>query len=148
MTCAAIMTANPPTILDSDSVADAAGKLVTHRATALPVVDANGIYAGMFGIRDLLSLVVPRRALAGVPNLRFTEEDANALRHKFRAAKTQTAGETADRRVAALHPDTPEIEALRAFSRDQATLPVVVRDTGKLVGVVSCWDAIRAISGT
>jgi CBS domain-containing protein len=148
MSCAAIMTANPPVVLDSDSVADAAAKLVTHRASVLPVVDADGKYVGMFGIRDLLSLLVPRSALAGdlVPNLRFLGDDPEALRRKFQAAKTRTAGDTADRRAATLHPDMPEIEALRAFSREQATLAVVARDTGKLVGVVCGWDAIRALT--
>jgi CBS-domain-containing membrane protein len=149
MNCAAIMTANPPTILESDSVADAAGKLIAERAAALPVVDAEGRYVGMFGIRDLLGLLVPRGALAGdlVPNLRFLGDDADALRHKFRAASTITAGAMADRRVATLHPEMPEIEALRAFAHEQSTLAVVARDTGKLVGVVCSWDAIRALTG-
>ncbi|MGD0864319.1 MAG: CBS domain-containing protein [Rhizomicrobium sp.] len=148
MSCAFIMTSQPPTILDSDSVADAAGKLVAHRAAALPVVDAEGRYVGMFGIRDLLGLLVPRSALAGdlVPNLRFLGDDPDALRSKFQAAKGRTAGETADRRMAILHPDMPEIEALRACSREQATLAVVARDTGKLVGVMCCWDAIEALT--
>jgi CBS-domain-containing membrane protein len=149
MRCADIMTVNPTTIPDSDSISDAAAKLVAQRAAVLPVVDAEGRYVGMFGIRDLLGLLVPREALAGdlVPNLRFLGDDAEALRSKFQAAKTRTAGETADRRMATLHPDMPEIEALRAVSREQATLAVVARDTGKLVGVVCCWDAIRALAG-
>ena len=102
----------------------------------------------MFGIRDLLGLLVPRGALAGdlVPNLRFLGDDADALRRKFHAASTLTAGAMADRRAATLHPDMPEIDALRAFAREQSTLAVVARDTGKLVGVVGCSDAIRALA--
>jgi CBS-domain-containing membrane protein len=149
MNCAAIMTANPPTILESDSVADAAAKLVAERATTLPVVDIKGRYMGMFGIRDLLGLLVPRGALAGdlVPNLRFLGDDAEALRLKFQAASAMTAGAMADRRVPTLHPEIPEIEALRAFAYEQSTLAVVARDTGKLVGIVCCRDAIRALTG-
>ncbi len=149
MNCAAIMTANPATILDSDSVAAAAGKLVAERATTLPVVDGEGKYVGMFGIRDLLGLLVPRGALAGdlVPNLRFLGDDADALRRKFQAAGALTAGAMADRRMATLDPDLPEIEALRIFAREQSTLAVVARDTGKLVGVVCCRDAIHALAG-
>jgi CBS-domain-containing membrane protein len=150
MSCAAIMTANPPAIPDNASVADAAAKLVAERATTLPVVDAQGRYIGMFGIRDLLGLLVPRGALAGdlVPNLRFLGDDADALRRKFQAVSTLTAGAMADRRAATLHPDMSEIDALRAFSREQATLAVVARDTGKLVGVVSCSNAILALART
>jgi CBS-domain-containing membrane protein len=149
MNCAAVMTANPSTILASDSVADAAAKLVAEREAALPVVDAGGRYVGMFGIRDLLGLVLPRGALAGdlVPNLRFLGDDAEAVRGKFQAASAMTAGEMADRRVPTLHPEMAEIEALRAFSREQTTLAVVARDTGKLAGVVCCRDVIRALTG-
>jgi CBS domain-containing protein len=148
MNCAAIMTSNPPVIPDSASVADAAAKLVAERASSLPVVDGSGRYIGMFGIRDLLGLLVPRGALAGdlVPNLRFLGDDADALRHKFQATGTLTAGAMADRRAATLHPDMPEIDALRAFARDQATLAVIARDTGKLVGMVDCRNAIQALA--
>jgi CBS-domain-containing membrane protein len=148
MNCTDIMTANPASILDSDSVSDAAAKLVAERAAALPVVDAEGRYVGMFGIRDLLGLLVPREALAGdlVPNLRFLGDDADALRGKFHRAGARKAGEIADRRMATLRPDMPEMEALRAVSREQKALAVVARDTGKLVGMVCCWDAIRALA--
>lgn len=149
MSCAAIMTANPPAIADIASVADAAAKLVAERVATLPVVDAEGCYVGMFGVRDLLGLLVPRGALAGdlIPNLRFLGDDADALRRKFHGAGTLTAGAMADRRAATLHPEMAEIDALRAFAREQSTLAVVARDTGKLVGVVSCRDAIRALTG-
>jgi CBS-domain-containing membrane protein len=149
MRCADIMTANPPAILDSDSISHAAEKLVALRAAVLPVVDAEGRYVGMLGIRDLLGLLVPREALAGdlVPNLRFLGDDAEALRRKFAAARHRTAADCADRRAPTLHPDLAEIEALRAVSREQATLAVVARDTGKLVGMLCCWDAIRALTG-
>ena len=148
MSCAAIMTANSPTIRDCDSLADAAGKLVAGRASSLPVVDGEGRYVGMFGIRDLLGLLVPRGALAGdlVPNLRFLGGDAEALRSRFQAVKARTVGDIADRRAATLYPDMPEIEALRALSRELTTLPVIARDTGELLGIVGCWDAIRALS--
>jgi CBS-domain-containing membrane protein len=149
MNCAAIMTANPPVIRDSDSIAAAAAMLVAEGANALPVVDDKGCYVGMFGIRDLLGLLVPRGALAGdlVPNLRFLGDDAEALRRKFQAASTLTAGEMADRRVPTLYPEMPEIEALRVFARDQSTIAVVARETGKLAGVVCSRDAIRALTG-
>jgi CBS-domain-containing membrane protein len=73
-------------------------------------------------------------------------DDADALRRKFQAASTLTAGAMADRRVTTLHPDMPEIDALRAIAHEQSTLPVVARDTGKLVGVICGWDAIRALA--
>lgn len=149
MTCAAIMTADPLTLKEGDSVARAAEALTKHHYINLPVVDGDGRFLGMFGIYDLLSLLVPRVALAGdlLPNLRFVGDDPAALRAKFQAVKAKTVGEYCDRQAVVLHPDTPEIEALRLFCLRHTTLAVAERETNKLVGIVSYWDAIRAVTG-
>jgi CBS-domain-containing membrane protein len=148
MSCAAIMTANPLTLKDSDSVAEAAKALTAHRYINMPVIDPHGVFQGMFGIYELLGLLVPRVALAGdlLPNLRFLGDDARALRAKFADAKDSPIGDWCDREAARLYPDTPEIEALRLFCRRHTTLAVVERGTGKLQGIVSYWDAIAAIT--
>jgi CBS domain-containing protein len=150
MSCAAIMTKAPPTIRDDASVAEAAGALVAQHQTILPVVDGEGRYAGMFGICDLLSLLVPRVALAGnlMANLRFIADDPGELRRKFQEVKNLRVADVADRNAAELHPDSPEIEAIRLFCRNQSTLPVVEKESRKVVGMISCGDAIRAITGS
>lgn len=147
MTCAAIMTAGPLTVRESDSIAAAAEALIAHRYINLPVVDDTQRFIGMFGIYDLLSLLVPRVALAGdlLPNLRFMGDDPGALRDKFQAIKDRPIGKWCDRGAVRVHPDTPEIELLRLFCRRHTTIAVTEKDSGKLVGIVSYWDAIRAI---
>jgi CBS domain-containing protein len=148
MDCAAIMTPNPLTLAEDDSVATACEKLVDSHHASLPVVDAQGRYVGMFGIYDLLGLVVPRVALAGnlVANLRFIGDDPDDLRRKFRDVKHRRVGDVADRNLPALNPDTPEIEAIRLFGRGQVALAVIARDSGKVVGIVSSREAIRALT--
>ena len=92
---------------------------------------------------------MPRVALAGdlLPNLRFVGDDPAALRKKFRAAKDRTGRRMLrppgrDRCI----PTRRMIEALRLFCRRHTTLAVVERETKKLVGIVSYWDAIAAIA--
>ena len=46
MSCAAIMTTNPVTLGVDEDVGAAAAKLIAHNAISLPVVDAEGHYAG------------------------------------------------------------------------------------------------------
>jgi CBS domain-containing protein len=149
MSCAAIMTKNPLTLRVDESVGAAAGKLVEHRFISLPVVDSEGRYAGMFGIYDLLSMLVPRVALAGnlTANLRFIADDPAELRLRYAELKSGRVGDAADRGAATLKPDTPQIEAIRLFCQSHGSLAVVEPDTRKVVGVISCWDAIQAISG-
>jgi CBS domain-containing protein len=115
----------------------------------LPVVDGAGVFRGMFGIYDIFGMVIPKVALAGglLPNLRFMGDDAEELRKGFRDAARRKVGEVADREARAVHPDTPEVEALRLFCQQHSTLAVVERETRKLLGIVSYWDAVCALTG-
>ncbi len=147
MSCAAIMTANPLAIEAGRSVAEAAELLLGHRYTSLPVIDAEGRYVGLFGVDDLLGLLVPRVALAGglMPNLRFISDDPADLRRRYRDVADRRVGDVANRQAPTLPPDAPQIEAIRLFCRDHRSIAVVA-DGGTLAGIITHWDAIRAIA--
>ena len=149
MTCGAIMTEAPLTAREDETVGDATRRLIESRYINLPVVDAESRLVGMFGIYDLFSLIIPRVALAGglLPNLRFMGDDAEDLRQRFREIAPRKVGEVADRDARVLYPDTPQIEALRLFCQQHTTLAVVERDTRKLLGIVSYWDAVCTLTG-
>jgi CBS-domain-containing membrane protein len=88
-------------------------------------------------------------ALAGglLPNLRFMGDDAEDLRQRFREVAARKVGDVADRDARVLYPETPQIEALRLFCQQHTTLAVVERGTRKLLGIVSYWDALCALTG-
>ena len=147
MSCIAIMNKSPITIGEGESVADAAAKLVSNHFTNLPVVDTQERYIGMFGLYDLVGLLVPRVALAGdlMSNLRFITDDPEELRRKYRDVQNRRVAEVANRNAPTLDPDSPEMEAIRLFCRNHISLPVVDRESGRVIGIVSCWDAIRSV---
>jgi len=149
MSCAAIMSKDPACVRADETIGQAANKLIAHQFISLPVVDADNRYFGMFGIYDLFSLLVPRVALAGnlLPNLRFISDDPDELRSRYREVKTRPVSDGADRNAVTLKPDTPEIEAIRLFCQSHSSLAVVDPHSRKVLGIVSCWDAIRAIAG-
>jgi len=149
MNCTAIMSKPPITIGEEESVADAAAKLVSNHFTNLPVVDSQERYIGMFGLYDFLSLLVPRVALAGdlMSNLRFIADDPEELRRKYRDVRSRRVAEVANRNAPTLDPDSPEVEAIRLFCRNHISLPVVDGESGRVIGIVSCWDAVRATLG-
>jgi CBS-domain-containing membrane protein len=150
MSCAAIMSKDPMCVRADETIEQAAKKLTAHQFISLPVVDADGGYLGMFGIYDLFSMLVPRVALAGnlLPNLRFISDNPEDLRARYREVKTHLVSEAADRKAVTLKPDTPEIEAIRLFCQSHSSLAVIDPDSRKVLGIVSCWDAIRAIAGS
>ena len=150
MNLAAIMTKDPVTVLQDESVGDAAAKLVLHRLTGLPVVDSEGRYLGLFGLYDFLALLLPRVALAGdlMSNLRFMNEDTEELRRRYRDISGLPVSQFVNHNVPTLDPDTAEVDALRLFCRNQLSLPVVHENSRNVQGIVSCWDAIRAITNS
>jgi CBS domain-containing protein len=149
MSCTAIMTKAPPVIPAEETVAHATAKLIESHYISLPVVDADGRYAGMFGIHDLFGLLVPRVALAGdlTANLRFIAGDPGELRSRYDQIKHRRISEVADRNGARLDPDASETEAIRLCCRNRTPIPVVEKESGKVIGIISCWDAISALAG-
>jgi len=148
MNCAAIMTADPLTVRASDCIAHAADILIAQRLLAVPVVEDDNRYVGMFGVNDLAGMIVPRVAIAGslAPNLRFIGEDAEHLAARFNEFKDQPVRQLADPNAIVLNPDTPPIEAFRIFCRSQAPLPVVDPASRRLLGLVSWWDLMKTLT--
>lgn len=147
MLCTAIMTADPPTISERDSIATAAQVLITSKSLSVPVVDGGGRYVGMFGVDDMLRIVVPRVAIAGdiAPNLRFIGDDPSRLNARLNEQKERRVGDVIDRNGVTLTPQTSSMEAFRMFCRSQSPLAIVEPASGRLLGTVSCWDVIQAI---
>ena len=113
------------------------------------MVDSEGCYAGMFGVNDLLSMLVPRVALAGnvVANLRFIGDDPAELRKRYAELKSRRVGDSLDRGASTLTPETPQNEAIQLLCQSHNALAVIDPATRKVVGVITGWDAIGAIAG-
>jgi CBS domain-containing protein len=147
MTCETIMTPAPKTLGATETVGAAAQAILAHRAVNLPVVDADNRLVGLFGIYDLFGMLVPRVAVAGdlLSNLRFMSDDLGALHREFAAFADQPVFRAMNREPVTVFRDTPIVEGIRLFCRNHMTLPVVERDNNRLAGLISYWDAARAI---
>src|SRR5437016_2034908 len=139
MSCESIMIRDPKPVREDDTIGSAARELVAHRCISLPVVDAEGRFLGLFGIFDLLALLVPRVAVIGnlLPNLQFLSDDDSEMRQKFAGLRDSPVKRAINRDAPRVHPDTPLIEAIRLLCRNHLTIPVVERDGGRLVGIIS-----------
>jgi len=149
MHCVDIMTANPQAVREDSTIGEAARQICERNVIALPVVDAEGRLAGLFGIYDLLVLLVPRVAVVGslLPNLRFLTDDESELHDKFARLKDSPVRRAINREAVRVYPDTPVIEGVRLFCHSHMTIPVVERGTERLIGMISYWDAARHIIG-
>lgn len=149
MTCASIMTHNPKSVTESETIGRAAAEIIAHRYVNLPVIDRQGRLVGLFGVYDLLALMVPRVAIIGnlLPNLRFMSDNMDDLYAKFEELRNAPIRRAINREPVVVYPETPVIEAIRLFCRNHLTLPVVEKESRKLAGIISYWDAAQAIMG-
>jgi len=130
-----------------DTVGMAAARLMANRYIILPVVDADGRYIGLFGVFELLGLLLPKVATLNtlVPDLGFMADDLPGLQARLGGLRDRAIGPLARRDLPVLRPDTPIIQALLLLYRNRITLPVVEEASGRLVGVLSYWDALAAV---
>ncbi len=149
MSVRAIMTANPLTLRADDSIGHAVELLIANRFILLPVVDADQCYLGDFDVWDVLGLLLPRAATLDhlLPDLKFIGDSLPALQAKLGAMRDQPVGAHARTDLPKLDPDTPVVEAVLLFYRNRSPLPVVDKTSGRLVGVLSYWDALAAVAG-
>jgi len=135
------------TLKDTDKVVDATRRMLLHRVSDLPVVDANGKFIGMFKLDRLLAALLPAAALVGygMPDLSFVSDDLAALCEKMRALDDRPVADFAVMPDQVVHPDDPPLEMVLQLYRGANNLPVVSREDGRLVGVVSARDVLNVL---
>lgn len=135
------------TLKDTDTVADATRRMLEHRVSDLPVVDAEGKFVGMFKLDRLLAGLLPAAAIVGygMPDLTFVSDDLDDLRDKMRAIDTRPVRDFAVTPERVVHPDTAPLEMVLQLYRGANSLPVIERESGRLVGVVSAREVLAAL---
>jgi CBS-domain-containing membrane protein len=132
---------------DTDTVAEAARRMLRNRMSDLPVVDAADTFVGMFKLDRLLAGLLPAAALVGypVPDLAFVSDDLEDLRDKMRAVDARPVRDFVVTPEHVVHPDTAPLEIVLQLYRGANSLPVIERASGKLVGVVSARDVLAVL---
>jgi len=145
------MLPDPVTVRDTASLAEAVDLLFRHRIKNLPVVDANGIYRGLFGIHTLIRQLLPRAATldegAGLTDLGFVHDTLDNLRDRLAAHLQEPVLQFADRTLQPVAPDASIMETLLRLHRQRAVLPVVEPTSGRLLGIVTYWELLAKLSG-
>ncbi len=155
MTCLSVMI-TPPTAIRTDTpVAEAIDLMFQHHVRTLPVVDAQNIYQGLFGIQFLLKELLPRAATLdperGMIDLSFmhdTLDDVRStLKERLAAFLPQGVGAVAiHREILPLTAEDSLLEAMLRVYQAGFSLPVVDKKTQKLLGIVSHWSILAKLT--
>jgi CBS domain-containing protein len=137
------MDTAPVVLKPTDRISTAIGYIMKHRFRNLPVVDDDGHYLGSFGVHCLLRQVLPKAVMMkdGLTTVPFVQESLSELHDRLRDVEDKPVSVCMNTEAETVAPDTPLVESLLILYNARNSLPVVNPDNGKLVGVISYWDA-------
>jgi len=154
MTTESIMTSGLFTLKPTDSVADALSLMHAKHVRNIPIVDESGSFVGLFGLRRLSHLLLPKAALNlgkhSISALHFLPDEIMQMGDRWHEIADQPVENFLEKKSKLLFctPETafPELLALLDESKD-TSLPVIVVEgkSQKLVGMVSTWDVLEGI---
>jgi len=137
-----VMTRKVITATPATPIHEAAGLMVAHAISGLPVVDGAGRVVGVISEGDL---IMRQKGRERVPWWRLFFQDGERLAREYQKAVGTTVGEVMTPAVISVSPDLPIESAAGILERHHVRrLPVVT--AGRLVGVVSRGDLIKALS--
>ena len=143
MTAKLFMNPNPVIIRTSDTIAYGAELIMEKQRRDLPVVDEEGRFKGMLTVDCLLYLVLPKAVTMkqGLDALPFVQDSLGDLRKRLKKYLDKPVTLCLrEKNVAVVHPDTPTVATLLTLYQAEANLPVVEKDTGRLVGTISYYN--------
>lgn len=132
-----------------DSVGDATRRMLADRVSDLPVVDADGRLIGLFKLDRLFASLLPRAALLGygMPDLAFVSDSLAELRERMREVEDAKLRDFVVKPDHVVHPDTSPLEIVLLLYKGANNIPVVTRDSGRLVGMAAARDVLAALHG-
>jgi len=137
-----IMTKDVITVSPKTPIHEAAGLMVDHGVSGLPVVDDAGSVVGIVSEGDLILREKPRER---APWWRLFFGDAERLAREYQKAHGMTVGEVMTRSLIAVSPDFPIESAALILDQHRIRRVPVVAD-GQLLGILSRGDLIKALA--
>lgn len=155
VTCRSIMDTTPAVLAPETTFAAAVQILLDRRLLAMPVVDAEGRYLGLFRKNLVISNVLPQVAIhedrfnqvVRMIDAGLLRDNLHDVRDRFAAIAQDPVSRHADKDAPVLRPDQPLVTALYYLFRGRNFLPVVDPANGRLLGVISTWDVLETVMG-
>ena len=149
MKVAEILNRAPVSVRSDSTFGSAFQTLRESRVTTIPVVDAEGVYKGIFDLKDIWDVLLPKAAQLSrksIEDLSFVSSSIDKMKDQIaEAASLPIAQFLTSEDLPALHPESPLIQAVLLLDEHGETLAVVDRQTRKLVGTIAAWQLLDAL---
>lgn len=143
MSAELFMNPRPVVLRTDDTIAEGARKIMAHQRRSLPVVDEDGRFQGMLTANCLLYLCLPAATTTagGLDSVPYVEDSLEDVAQRLKQHMDEPIARfLKTEKVAVVHPDTPIVETLLTLYHAKANLPVVEKNSGKLVGMISYYN--------
>ncbi|MCP4699825.1 MAG: CBS domain-containing protein [Gammaproteobacteria bacterium] len=155
MSTETIMSTRLYTLSPKTTVAEAVALMIKYQVRNLPVVDEESNFVGLFGVRRLLSALLPKvmgmdlgpYSLTDLSFMPDAPTDIN--KHLLEIGKHPVSNYLEKKkRLVFCKPSTPLPELLELLYQNDTSLPVLIvkGKSKKLVGLVSRWDIVNKIA--
>lgn len=145
--CTDAMIKDTVTLHPDATVKDALDLFAKHNIRNLPVIDDNGDFVGLFGLREVLANVLPAATKVGegLPTLEFLHGGAPDVAKKFRKSHGDRVGDIMNDKAEAINSDSATWEALRFMVFQGSPVPVVEPNTKKFAGLISRQTLLKEL---
>jgi CBS domain-containing protein len=139
-----IMVKDVVSIKPDDNVGDSLNLLFKMEISGLPVVDKDGKLAGMFTEKNILDYILPSY-LEKVGRFIY-EENPKSIKRKFGELIKIKVGKMVRKDVVTTNEDTTLCEVAKMMLTHNARRIPVLDRIGKVVGIVSRGDVLKALA--
>jgi len=144
-----IMTKNVITVNAGDDVGKMARLLLEHRISGLPVVDDSGKLVGVVSETDLVLQEKPVRTpfYVVIFDSPIYLEKPNRFIHDIKRAVAQKVGDLMSTKPYTVGPEASIEDVATIMTEKDVNRVPVVDDDGKLIGIITRQDIIKASFG-
>ncbi len=134
-----------PLLHRPDTVRDAVRQLLEHRVPALPVVDGEGRYAGVFGEREFLGALFPGY-VGTLQGAGFLNRSVEELLEKRGACAAETVGQHMNDEHVEVDEDFADLQLAEVFLHHRVLVIPVLRSK-RVIGIITRADFFRELAG-
>lgn len=147
MECRTIMRSPATRLYLHNTVREAIDLLIEQHMYNLPVVNKDEIFVGEISTKRLTGLLLPASLSMkhGLEHAGFMRDNLEDLRDRLTKVSDRTIGQYIAKDITVVYPDSPLMDALLLLYHKFIRIPVVERDSRRLVGGISFITVLRAL---
>jgi CBS-domain-containing membrane protein len=149
MDCGSVMRPITVWLRETDPIGTAIDFMLGRHLALVPVVDDGNRFVGLLGGDRVMRAMLPKHLtmVRGLDRMGYLRESRQELRERLAGLRQRPIREVMDPRARVVHPDSALSDAQVVLAGStQFVVPVTERSSGRLVGTISFFTLLRAVS--